>query len=83
MTRAADRVDVRALPAVLDLPEAARILGISRTAAYELVRTGSWPTPVLRLGHRIKIPTQPLLELIGLSTSSAQGVAPLSSTRAG
>lgn len=61
-------VDVRALPPALDLREAAFLLGISRTAAYELVRSGDWPTPVLRLGCRIKIPTEPLLRLLGLST---------------
>lgn len=64
---------IAALPPALDLPAAANLLGISRTSAYELVRTGEWPSPVLRLGHRIKIPTQPLLELLGLSTGQAAG----------
>ena len=66
--RSSREVDVGALPPALDLREAAVLLGISRTAAYELVRSGNWPTPVLRLGHRIKIPTAPLLTLLGLST---------------
>lgn len=57
------------LPPALDLAEAARIVGIGRSAAYQLVRTGSWPTPVLHLGHRIKIPTELLLGLLGLSTT--------------
>lgn len=65
--------DLSVLPPALDLPDAAALIGISRTAAYELVRTGSWPSPVLRLGHRIKIPTQPLLELLGLSTGEPGG----------
>ncbi len=39
-----------ALPAVLDVPQAARLLGIGRTLAYELVRTEQWPTPVIRVG---------------------------------
>ena len=30
------------LPAVLDVPQAARMLGIGRTLAYELVRTDEW-----------------------------------------
>lgn len=64
---------IAALPPALDLPAAAHLLGISRTSAYELVRTGEWPSPVLRLGHRIKIPTQPLLELLGLSTVESGG----------
>ena len=52
------------LPAVIDVPTAAVILGIGRTSAYELVRTGQWPTPVLRLGRLIRIPSAPLLALL-------------------
>ncbi len=58
--------EVRALPAVLDLPTAARVLGVGRTIAYELVRSGRWPTPVLRLGKLIRVPTAPLVDLLGL-----------------
>lgn len=50
------------LPPVLDLIAAGRLLGIGRTMTYELVRTGEWPTPAIRLGRLIKVPTQPLLE---------------------
>lgn len=64
MTMTAD--EVRALPAVLDLCTAARVLGVGRTAAYDLVRTGQWPTPVLRLGKLIRVPSAPLIELLGL-----------------
>jgi hypothetical protein len=52
------------LPPVLDLPQAAAMLGLGRTAAYRLVAEQRWPTPVLRLGRLIKIPSQPLLELL-------------------
>ena len=58
---------VRALPAGVDVPTAASILGLGRTAAYELIRTDRWPTPVLHLGKLIRIPTAPLLELVGVS----------------
>jgi hypothetical protein len=50
MTIDASDIDVRRLPVVVDLPTAARLLGIGRTSAYELVRTGQWPTPVIRGG---------------------------------
>jgi predicted DNA-binding transcriptional regulator AlpA len=53
-----------ALPAVLDVPQAARLLGIGRTLAYELVRTNQWPTPVIRMGRLIKIPSGPIMELM-------------------
>lgn len=58
---------VRRLPSVVDVPTAATVLGIGRTAAYELIRTDRWPTPVLRLGKLIRIPSAPLLELVGVS----------------
>lgn len=54
----------QSLPPVVDVPTAAAILGIGRTAAYELIRTGAWPTPILRLGRLIRIPSEPLLDLI-------------------
>jgi hypothetical protein len=66
--------ELRALPAVVDLLTAAAVLDIGRTAAYELVRTGQWPTPILRLGGRIKVPTAPLLELLGVSTDPPAAV---------
>jgi hypothetical protein len=61
------------LPAVLDVPQAAHLLGIGRTLAYELVRTDRWPTPVLRVGRLIRIPSQPLIELVstGYPTNTA------------
>jgi predicted DNA-binding transcriptional regulator AlpA len=58
--------DLRALPPVLDVPTAGRLLGLGRSAAYDLVLAGAWPTPVLRLGRRLRIPTAPLLALLGL-----------------
>jgi len=49
--------------ATLTIPEAAHILGISRSTAYELARTGE--LPVLRLGRRLVIPTNALDRLLG------------------
>jgi hypothetical protein len=60
------------MPAVLDLPAAARLLGIGRTAAYQSVRVGTWPTPIIRIGRSIRVPRQPLLALLGLSTAAAE-----------
>jgi predicted DNA-binding transcriptional regulator AlpA len=59
-----NREELSALPAVVDVPTAARLLGLSRTAAYLLIRSGSWPTPIYRLGRLIRIPTAPMLELL-------------------
>jgi hypothetical protein len=68
MTLTADQV--RALPAVVDVVTAGEVLGIGRSVAYELVRTNRFPTPVLRLGKQIKIPTAYLIDLLGLSTDA-------------
>ena len=58
---------VRSLPPVVDVPTAAAVLGLGRTAAYELIRVDQWPTPILRLGKLIRVPSAPLLELVGVS----------------
>jgi predicted DNA-binding transcriptional regulator AlpA len=58
--------EARQMPPVIDVPTAARFLGIGRTAAYELIRLGHWPTPVLRLGKLIRVPSGPLLDLVGV-----------------
>ena len=67
--------EVRSLPAVVDVVTAAEVLGIGRTVAYELVRTDQWPTPVIRMGRLIKIPSGPLIELMstGYPTNTAAG----------
>ena len=62
-------IDPASLPPVLDVPTAGRLLGLGRSAAYDLILAGRWPTPVLRLGRRLRIPTAPLLALLGLDRS--------------
>ena len=63
------------LPPMLTVPQAARVLGIGRTLAYELVRTDAWPTPVIRAGRLIKIPTAPLLGLLATGRIPGADVA--------
>jgi hypothetical protein len=65
------RDELLALPAVVDLKTAARALAIGRTRAFELVRRGEFPVPVLRVGVTYRIPTAPLLELLGISRNAA------------
>ncbi len=45
------------------VPEAARLLGISRTSAYECVRRGEIPS--LTLGRRVVIARHQLEQLLG------------------
>lgn len=72
----ADRLtlaEVQALPTVVDLKTAARLLGIGTTTAYQMTQAGTWPVPVLRNGRNIRIPTAPLLRLLGLPIPGADG----------
>jgi predicted DNA-binding transcriptional regulator AlpA len=55
------------LPTVVNLPTAARALGIGRTKAYELAQRRQFPCRVLRVGHSYHVPTAGLLELLGIS----------------
>lgn len=73
-----NRSELDALPAVVDVCTAAKVMGLSRTAAYELIRLGEWPTPVFRLGKLIRVPTAPMLELLGLTPSQAPSVSAVS-----
>ena len=50
---------------VVTVPEAARLLGISRTHAYELVARGELAH--LRLGRRIVIPKHAIETMLGLA----------------
>ena len=63
---AASLSDLTQLPPTLDLLDAARLLGIGRTLAYEMVREQTWPTPIIKAGRKIRVPTAPLLGLLGL-----------------
>lgn len=49
-------------PRTMTVTQTAAVLGISRTTAYECVRSGSIPS--LRLGGRILIPTHALESLL-------------------
>jgi hypothetical protein len=58
-----------ALEPFWDVVPAARFLGIGRSLAYELIRKGEFPVPVLRFGTRVKVPTKALIEAAGLQAS--------------
>jgi excisionase family DNA binding protein len=47
----------------MSIAEAAELIGISRTTAYELAQSGEPPT--VRLGRRILVPVNQLAETLG------------------
>lgn len=58
---------VLALPVTVDLMTTARVLAISRTTAYELVRTGRFPVRLYRVGTRYRCLRSTLLEYLGIA----------------
>ncbi|MCP4967116.1 MAG: helix-turn-helix domain-containing protein [bacterium] len=56
------RADTSVVRATLTVTEAAEVLGISRSSAYELVQSGG--LPALRLGRRLVVPTHALEALL-------------------
>jgi excisionase family DNA binding protein len=48
----------------MSLTEAATVLGIGRSTAYDLARRGEWPTSLLRLGRQYRVPTAQLTTLL-------------------
>jgi len=65
------RTDPGHLPAVLTVGQAAELLGIGRSHAYETVKSGEWPTRVIRIGRCIRIPAAEVLRLLVRITRSA------------
>ena len=54
------------LPAVLNANQLAAALGISRAGAYRLLNTGTFPT--LRIGKRLLVPKDKLIDWIERNT---------------
>lgn len=49
--------------AVISVPEAGEVLGMSQSAAYRAAEAGQLPT--LRLGRRLMVPVPKLLAMLG------------------
>jgi excisionase family DNA binding protein len=64
-------IDAIARRATISVDEAAALLGIGRSAAYEAARRGQLPTR--RLGRRLFVPVPALLEWLGLSAAPDRG----------
>jgi excisionase family DNA binding protein len=58
-------LDELATQGTISVEQAAQVLGLGRTAAYEAARRGEFPTR--RLGRRLVVPVPALLEWLGAS----------------
>lgn len=56
----------RRLPATVDVETAGAFLGIGRSKSYQLAKAGDFPVRVLRIGRCYKVPTNVLLNLLGI-----------------
>lgn len=68
--------DPREVP-TLSVPEAARLLGVGRTAAYAAAREfersdGRSGLPAVRVGTRFRVPTAALLRLLGFGQADVE-----------
>lgn len=68
--------DKRLFPATLTVAEAASVLGVSKSTAYELARTGA--LPAIRLGRRIVVPIRALESLLAAAGSPSSDPLELS-----
>ena len=68
--------DKRLCPATLTVTEAASVLGVSKSTAYELARTGA--LPAIRLGRRIVVPIRALESLLAAAGSPSSDPLELS-----
>ena len=60
------------LPPVLTVPEVARVLRISRGAAYEAIRSGALPGAIL-IGRTIRVPKTAVARLLGVDAPGTDG----------
>jgi excisionase family DNA binding protein len=63
-TAAGTHADATELPPTISVEHAAKLLGVSRSAAYRAAASGQLPT--LAFGRRLLVPTAPLLRMLGL-----------------
>ena len=55
-----------ALGSTTDVASAAPFLGITSNTGYELIKRGEWPTRILRMGRKIRIPVADLARVLGV-----------------
>src|SRR2546423_2713114 len=60
---------IRALGVTTDIVTAGAVLGIGRTTAYRLARSGQFPVPVLKAGNRYLVPVAHLLAAVGIEAT--------------
>jgi Helix-turn-helix domain len=63
---------IRTLGAFTDLRTTAQILGFTRNTAYEMIRAGTFPVPVIRAGTKYRVSVAAILRLVHADTDHPQ-----------
>src|SRR5258707_1326066 len=63
---------IRALGAFTDLRTTAEILGFTRNTAYEMIRAGTFPVPVIRAATKSGVSVAAILRLVPADTDRPQ-----------
>lgn len=64
------------IPATVTIPQAASLLGVSKSAAYRAIEArlagdiDAWPTNVIRIGRTLRIPGVELRALLGFDPAA-------------
>lgn len=58
-------------PPLVSVTDAGRALGIGISTSYNLIRTGSFPVPVVKVGDRNKVRTVDLVRFLGEPAGAA------------
>jgi predicted DNA-binding transcriptional regulator AlpA len=59
--------EVRTWPGTVDVATAARVIGISRSHAYVLIKHGEFPAKTIKVGSRVRVITASLVEVLSAS----------------
>ncbi len=65
-----------ALGAFTDLRTTAAILGFTRNTAYEMIRAGTFPVPVIRAGTKYRVSVVAILRLVDADADPAAPAPP-------
>lgn len=65
--------ELATLPPALDVPAAAKLLGVGLKSAREMIRCGRWPSPAVKVGRQWWVPTAPFLQVLELTPEEQEG----------
>ncbi|EYT53327.1 hypothetical protein H483_0117670 [Dietzia sp. UCD-THP] len=71
------REELLALPATIKAPQVAKALDVSTVTVYKMIREGTLPVPMHRMGQNFKFPTAPLLEYLGIRDEGSDPTPPV------